>query len=408
MKKKILNLILVVFLSSVLYSAYGATDNVIIRVGYPRLGENQYVGTVRIYESESTIDSIQKGDIFTIFVENAEFISPAKLVERGRYGLNIISGGKDGDSYITYEFVDASPVDTGRVIIDFEFDNMRVLGGDVTARVDSMQYGVTSSYFSNDGSDKSDEEEKDEESLLEEEIIINNEKLKEAVNNEVNILVQSDDYQILLPNNILKESKFQEIIEKKYNLKVNIKREKPLKTKYLTDIYSLIFTVTDANAMDIEKLNSFDNDFYLKIKDEDIKDKRNVKGVSIKDSQDDLYYTHYDEQNDQVIVIVEDFNKSLSIIRASNTRELVFAENEYTAYKGKNYIPIRKSATYYDWEVSWNPHTRTVNLEKDDKAIEINDYIILKERSYISTEFLRENLQLPIFVLDKEIVLKNY
>jgi len=158
MKKRLVIFMLLIFLSSIVITTFSATENVIVRVGYPRLGENQYVGTVRIYESDATIDSIQEGDVFTIFLDNAEFITSPTLVERGRFDLNIISGGNDGDRYITYEFTNPSPARTGRVIIDFELDDMRVLGGDVTARVDSVQSGVSSGYFSLGGSDEKEEE----------------------------------------------------------------------------------------------------------------------------------------------------------------------------------------------------------------------------------------------------------
>lgn len=406
MKKKIFSAILVLFLSSILVSAYGATDNVIIRVGYPKLGENQYVGTVRIYESDATIDSIQNGDIFTIFVENAEFMSPATLVERGRFDLNIVSGGNDGDTYITYEFVQASPADTGRVIIDFEFDNMRVTGGDVTARVDSIQYGVTSSYFSLGGS--GEEEKEKEEKIIEEEIIITNSQIKEALEKNVNILIQNDDYQVLIGNKILKEKKLQEIVKEDHNLKVNIKREKPSEIKYLTEMYSFSFTATDKEGNDIEKIKEFNDAFNLIIKDKNIKDKSNVKGVLIKETKNQEAFTHYDEKNDHIIIMVKDFKDEVTLVRASNNRELIFEEDDYAEENGIKYIPIRKSASYYDWEVSWNPYTRTVNLKKDGKEIEINDYIIIKERSYISTEFLMDKLQVPVFILENQVVLKYY
>ena len=406
MKKKIFSAILVLFLSSILVSAYGATDNVIIRVGYPKLGENQYVGTVRIYESDATIDSIQNGDIFTIFVENAEFMSPATLVERGRFDLNIVSGGNDGDTYITYEFVPASPADTGRVIIDFEFDNMRVTGGDVTARVDSIQYGVTSSYFSLGGS--GEEEKEKEEKIIEEEIIITNSQIKEALEKNVNILIQNDDYQVLIGNKILKEKKLQEIVKEDHNLKVNIKREKPSEIKYLTEMYSFSFTATDKEGNDIEKIKEFNDAFNLIIKDKNIKDKSNVKGVLIKETKNQEAFTHYDEKNDHIIIMVKDFKDEVTLVRASNNRELIFEEDDYAEENGIKYIPIRKSASYYDWEVSWNPYTRTVNLKKDGKEIEINDYIIIKERSYISAEFLMDKLQVPVFILENQVVLKYY
>lgn len=406
MKKKIFSAILVLFLSSILVSAYGATDNVIIRVGYPKLGENQYVGTVRIYESDATIDSIQNGDIFTIFVENAEFMSQATLVERGRFDLNIVSGGNDGDTYITYKFVPASSADTGRVIIDFEFDNMRVTGGDVTARVDSIQYGVTSSYFSLGGS--GEEEKEKEEKIIEEEIIITNSQIKEALEKNVNILIQNDDYQVLIGNKILKEKKLQEIVKEDHNLKVNIKREKPSEIKYLTEMYSFSFTATDKEGNDIEKIKEFNDAFNLIIKDKNIKDKSNVKGVLIKETKNQEAFTHYDEKNDHIIIMVKDFKDEVTLVRASNNRELIFEEDDYAEENGIKYIPIRKSASYYDWEVSWNPYTRTVNLEKDGKEIEINDYIIIKERSYISAEFLMDKLQVPVFILENQVVLKYY
>lgn len=406
MNKKIFSVILVLFLSSILISAYGATDNVIIRVGYPRLGENQNVGTVRIYESDATIDSIQKGDIFTIFVENAEFMSPATLVERGRFDLKIVSGGNDGDSYITYEFIPASSGDTGRVVIDFEFDNMRVTGGDVTARVDSIQSGVTSSYFSLGGSEK---EKKDrEEKVIEEEIIITSNQLKEALEKDVNILIQNNDYQVLIGNKILKENKLQEIIEKDGNLKVNIRREEPSEIKYLTDIYFFSFTTTDKKGNELEKIKDFTDTFNLIIKDKNIKDKSNVKGVSIKDFKNQEVFTHYDKAKDNIIVMVKDFKDGLTLIRGSNNRELIFKDEDYREYNGKKYIPIRKSASYYNWDVTWNPYTRTVNLEKDGKEIEITDYIIIKERSYISAEFFMDKLQVPVFILENQIVLKYY
>lgn len=404
MKKKLSVLILFVFLSSIFISAYGATDNVIIRVGYPRLGENQNVGTVRIYESDATIDSIQEGDIFTIFVENAEFMTPATLVTRGRFDLKIVSGGKDGDSYVTYEFISADPVDTGRVIIDFVLDDMRVTGGDVTARIDSVQSGVTSGYFSLGGSEGK-EKEKDEKAI-EEEIILKNEQLKEAVEKNVNILIQHDDYQILFKNSILGEKKIQEVMEKKQNLKINIKREKSSDIKYLTETYTILFTVTDKDGKDIENIKEFENDFYLKIKDSEIKDKINVKGVSIKDTQNEFFSTHYDAENDYILIKVNDFKEKISLVRGSNNQELLFNEGEYADHNGQKYIPIRKSAVYYGWDVTWNPYTRVVNLQKDEEIIEVKDYIIIKERSFVSADFLGENIHAPIFILENQVVLK--
>jgi len=403
MKRKIASLFLLIFLSSLIISAYSATDNVIIRVGYPRLGQNQYVGTVRIYESDVTIDSIQNGDVFTIFVDNAEFMSPPTLTERGRFDLNIVSGGNDGDSYITYEFIPSSTGGTGRVIIDFAFDNMRVLGGDVTARVDSVQSGVSSGYFSLGGS----EEEKTPEPVVkEEEVNLSYQQLTEAKEKKVNILVQNNEYQILIPNKMLYEKVLEEVIEKEQNLKIMVKREVPSDIKYLTDMYSLSFFVMDKDGNERSKITNFENSFYLKIKDTDVKDKRNVKGVITSESEDKIFNTHYDVKNDHIIIQVSDYSDKISLIRRSNNRELVFAQEEFSVFEGKNYLPVRQVADYYGWNVTWNPFTRTVNLQKNESTIEVKDYIIVRERSYISIDFIRENFSAPVFELEDQIVLK--
>ncbi len=403
MKRKIASLFLLIFLSSLIISAYSATDNVIIRVGYPRLGQNQYVGTVRIYESDATIDSIQNGDVFTIFVDNAEFMSPPTLTERGRFDLNIVSGGNDGDSYITYEFIPSSTGGTGRVIIDFAFDNMRVLGGDVTARVDSVQSGVSSGYFSLGGS----EEEKTPEPVVkEEEVNLSYQQLTEAKEKKVNILVQNNEYQILIPNKMLYEKVLEEVIEKEQNLKIMVKREVPSDIKYLTDMYSLSFFVMDKDGNERSKITNFENSFYLKIKDTDVKDKRNVKGVITSESEDKIFNTHYDVKNDHIIIQVSDYSDKISLIRRSNNRELVFAQEEFSVFEGKNYLPVRQVADYYGWNVTWNPFTRTVNLQKNESTIEVKDYIIVRERSYISIDFIRENFSAPVFELEDQIVLK--
>ena len=47
-----------------------------------------------------------------------------------------------------------------------------------------------------------------------------------------------------------------------------------------------------------------------------------------------------------------------------------------------------------------------VNLQKDESTIEVKDYIIVRERSYISTDFIRENFSAPVFELEDQIVLK--
>lgn len=403
MKRKIASLFLLIFFSSIIVSAYSATDNVIVRVGYPRLGQNQYVGTVRIYESDATIDSIQNGDIFTIFLDNAEFITSPTLVERGRFDLNIISGGNDGDRYITYEFTDPSPARTGRVIIDFAFDDMRVLGGDVTARVDSVQSGVSSGYFSLGGSE---EEKKPEPVVKEEEVNLSHQQLTEAKEKKVNILVQNNEYQILIPNKMLYEKVLEEVIEKEQNLKIMVKREVPSDIKYLTDMYSLSLFVMDKDGNEKSKITEFENSFYLKIKDTDVKDKRNVKGVITSEPEDKIFNTHYDVKNDHIIIQVSDYSDKISLIRRSNNRELVFNQDEFAEFEGENYLPVRQVADYYGWNVAWNPFTRTVNLQKNESTIEVKDYIIVRERSYISADFIRENFSAPVFELEDQIVLK--
>lgn len=403
MKRKIASLFLLIFFSSIIVSAYSATDNVIVRVGYPRLGQNQYVGTVRIYESDATIDSIQNGDIFTIFVDNAEFMSSPTLTERGRFDLKVISGGNDGDSYITYKFIRSSTGGTGRVIIDFAFDDMRVLGGDVTARVDSVQSGVSSGYFSLGGSE---EEKKPEPVVKEEEVNLSHQQLTEAKEKKVNILVQNNEYQILIPNKMLYEKVLEEVIEKEQNLKIMVKREVPSDIKYLTDMYSLSFFVMDKDGNEKNKITEFENSFYLKIKDTDVKDKRNVKGVITSEPEDKIFNTHYDVKNDHIIIQVNDYSDKISLIRRSNNRELVFNQDEFAAFEGKNYLPVRQVADYYGWNVAWNPFTRTVNLQKNESTIEVKDYIIVRERSYISADFIRENFSAPVFELEDQIVLK--
>lgn len=403
MKRKIASLFLLIFFSSIIVSAYSATDNVIVRVGYPRLGQNQYVGTVRIYESDATIDSIQNGDIFTIFVDNAEFMSSPTLTERGRFDLNVVSGGNDGDSYITYEFIPSSTGGTGRVIIDFAFDDMRVLGGDVTARVDSVQSGVSSGYFSLGGSE---EEKKEEPVVKEEEVILTSQQIKEALEKKVNILVQNNEYQILIPNKILYENVIEEILEKDNNLKIMVKREIPSDIKYLTDMYSLSFFVIDKDGNEKSKITEFENFFNLKIKDPDVKDKRNVKGILASPSKEKVFNTHYDVKKDYIIIQVSDYSDKISLIRRSNNRELVYNEGDFAVFEGKNYLPVRQVADYYGWNVTWNPFTRTVNLQKNESTIEVKDYIIVRERSYISADFIRENFSAPVFELEDQIVLK--
>ena len=383
MKRKIASLFLLIFFSSIVISAYSATDNVIVRVGYPRLGQNQYVGTVRIYESDATIDSIQNGDVFSIFVENAEFMTPPTLTERGRFDLNVLSGGNDGDSYITYEFVPSSTGGTGRVIIDFAFDDMRVLGGDVKARVDSVQSGVSSGYFSLGGSEEKKEEKP---KVTKEEVTVSAEQLQEAKDKKVNIVVRSNDYQLVLPYTIAEKG----------DLKIKVKRELPSEAKYLTELFSI----------EINDIKEVKDNIYLKIKDPDVKDKRNVKGVLLEEAGDKLLMTHYDVKNDHIIIRTKDISKKISLVRASNNRELIFDEDHYVSHEGKKYVPVRQSAAYYGWDVTWNPFTRTVNLQKDEKTIEVKDYIIVRERSYISAEFLMKNLEASVFELEDQVVLK--
>ena len=383
MKRKIASLFLLIFFSSIVISAYSATDNVIVRVGYPRLGQNQYVGTVRIYESDATIDSIQNGDVFSIFVENAEFMTPPTLTERGRFDLNVLSGGNDGDSYITYEFVPSSTGGTGRVIIDFAFDDMRVLGGDVKARVDSVQSGVSSGYFSLGGSEEKKEEKP---KVTKEEVTVSAEQLQEAKDKKVNIVVRSNDYQLVLPYTIAEKG----------DLNIKVRREVPLEAKYLTELFSI----------EINDIKEVKDNIYLKIKDPDVKDKRNVKGVLLEEAGDKLLMTHYDAKNDHIIIRTKDISKKISLVRASNNRELIFDEDHYVSHEGKKYVPVRQSAAYYGWDVTWNPFTRTVNLQKDEKTIEVKDYIIVRERSYISAEFLMKNLEASVFELEDQVVLK--
>ena len=408
MRRKISLFILMFFLSSIVLWTYAATDNVIVRVGYPRLGENQYVGTVRIYESENTIDSIQLGDIFTIFVENAEFMSPPTLIERGRFDLDVISGGEDGDSYITYEFIEPVPADperTGRVIIDFAFDDMRVLGGDVTARVDSLQANVTSGYFSLYGTE---EEEKEE--LKEETVKITSLQIQEAIRLGVNIIIQNDDYQILLPNKLLLEESISSITKSGESLEVKVVQEESTDSRYLTDVYEISFKILDEEDNVKATIESFQNDFLLKIKDEDILDKPSTRGAIIEDAKLVLLPTHYDGINDYIMIMVRDISDKITGVRAFNTRQLNFEEGigGFVLENNIKYIPLRQSAVYYDWEVTWNPFTRTVVLQKDDKQIEVRDYIIVRERSYVTTDFIKEQLEVPVFHLNNQVVLKKY
>ncbi len=402
MKKNISALILLIFLASLLFSAYAATENVIMRVGYPQIGDHQYVGTVRIYETDSTIDSIQNGDMFTIFLENAEFMSYPTLLVNGRYDVNVVSGGNDGDSYISYQFAPSTTGGTGRVIVDFEFDDMRAIGGDITARIDSQQTGVTSGYFSLGGEEEKDEDPK----VISDEVIVSSDKIIEAKDNGVNLVINNNNYQLVIPNNILEGNIIEEGIKNNQRLMINIKREKPSELKYLTELYSISISLIDKEDNEKVKLTTFDNPLYLKIKDPDVNDKRNVKGVLIKEPQNEVLSTHYDVTNDHIIIQINSLSNKLSIIRASNYRELVYDKDEFILFEGEKYIPVRQSASYYGWDVVWNHFTRTVNLAKENKTIDINDYIIVNERSYVPANFVMENLDAPLFILDEQVVLK--
>lgn len=390
--KKILSSILILFFAlSIFTPGIAATENLIIRVGYPQSGDHQYVGTVRIYESEATIDSIQKGDVFTIFMENAEFNGKPSLTERGRFDLDILSGGNDGDSYITYQFVDSSSGGTGRVIIDFILDDMRALGGDISARIDSPFGGVSSGYFSMGGSqDKEDLKDKDQ--IKEERIVISEEEIAGAREKGVNILVTSDDYQILL---------LSQEMPLKGSLQVDISREKSKDSQYLSELYSLNFTAEKDQKSPVQA--------EVRINAKELKEKNNIKAVQVsKDGQKNLT-TYYDETTDLIYIKANQLDEKISLVRGSRGAELIFKSDEYLEYEAMKFAPVRKAAAWYGWEVAWNPFTRKVNLEKGDQSLEIEakDYLIYKDRSYITSDFLKENFSAVSFELADKIVLKK-
>ena len=200
--------------------------------------------------------------------------------------------------------------------------------------------------------------------VKEEEVILTSQQIKEALEKKVNILVQNNDYQILIPNKILYENVIEEILEKDNILKIMVKREIPSDIKYLTDMYSLSFFVIDKDGNEKSKITEFENSFNLKIKDPDVKDKRNVKGILASTSEEKVFNTHYDVKKDYIIIQVSDYSDKISLIRRSNNRELVFNQDDFAVFEGKNYLPVRQVADYYGWNVTWNPFTRTVNLQK--------------------------------------------
>lgn len=389
MRKKLSIIMLVFFTFSILTPALAATENLIIRVGYPQAGNNQYVGTVRIYESEATIDSIQKGDVFTIFMENAEFNNPPSLMERGRFDLQVISGGQDGDTYITYQFVDPSSARTGRVIIDFILDDMRALGGDISARVDSPFSGVSSGYFSM-GSNGDKEAEKDK--ITEERVLITDDQIKEAREKAVNILVNNEDYQLLL---------YSKEMPQEGSLQVDVIREDSKNTSYLTDIYSFEFTA--------EKGELIPRSGELRINLGDIKEKNNITANQLTKEGQKRLPSYYDSDSDYLYIKLFDLADKTTLTKGTTGLELVFKEGDFISKEAMKFAPVRKTADWYGWEVAWNPFTRMVNLEKEDQLLEIDekDYLIHKDRSYISLNFLEENLSAISFELDEKLVFKK-
>lgn len=389
-KKNLVIALLFLFALSISSPGLAATENHIIRAGYAHSGGNQYIGTVRIYESEATVDSIREGDIFTIIMENAEFNGPPTLSERGRFDLKIFSGGQNCDSYITYQFV--APADSsrsGQVIIDFILDNMQALGGDISARVDSPFSGVTSGYFSTGGNVTEIDEAKQ---LQKESIVVSEEGIAEAREKNVNILVTDEDYQILLPGDEM---------PLEGGLQVDIVREKSKDSKYLTELYSLNLTA--------EKEQKTPSKAELRIKLKDLKEKNNIKALGISKAGQENLVSYYDAESDFIFIKLNNMNDQISLVPGSRGAELVFEAEEYLKYEAMNYLPVRKVAAWYGWEVAWNPFTRTVNLEKDEQslAIDAEDYLIYKERSYISSDFLREKLSAITFELADKLILKK-
>ena len=213
----------------------------------------------------------------------------------------------------------------------------------------------------------------------------------------------------MLPNEILKEASIQGILQNQQSLEVEVVREKSADSRYLGRLFRLSFSVIGLEGQRVSGITGFSVPLVLRISGEKILDPANVRGITLETPRGRLLASHYEANSGMIHLLLPEVTRQIGLVRAFNRNERIFTEETGLVRQGgQAYLPLRIVATEFGWDVVWNPFTRMVNLTKGDKTLVVDEFIIVRERSFVTASFLAKQLEIPVFVFDREVVLKKY